>query len=182
MRKVTLGGAMMLLVAAGCSEPISPPTPPDLEPAEQGRATQELVTGGGQFVHPDFGTVTFAFTAVRHRDGSATGFFFQNQHDLGFIYAGKVTCFAVDRVNNRAWIAGDLTYSNDPSDITGVGDDAWFRILDLEKPAADPDRSTFLGFEGGAGIITSEQYCATRLWADGNARTWPVVKGGIAIH
>ena len=58
---------------------------------------------------------------MRHADGPSSGHFQQNQLDLGSIYKGKVTCFAVDRVNNRAWIAGDLTYSNDPSPVTERG-------------------------------------------------------------
>ena len=49
------------------------------------------------------------------------------------------------------------------------------------RAASELDRSTFLGFEGSAGIITSEEYCAVKLWAAGNARTWPV-SGNIEIH
>lgn len=142
----------------------------------------EKVTGGGQFVNPDFGTVTFSFVAIRHGDGRVTGRFHQNQHDLGFIYKGDVTCFAIDPVNHRAWIGGVLTHSNDPDPITEVGDDAWFRVLDLGKPKDGPDRSTFLGFEGGGGIVTSEEYCQVKIWPADNARTWPVVSGNIVIH
>ena len=142
----------------------------------------QLVTGGGQFEHPMFGTVTLSFTAVRHADGSVSGRFQQDQFDLGFNYKGEVTCFAVDPVNHRAWIGGVLTQSNDPDPITEVGDDAWFRVLDLGSSSAGPDRSTFLGFEGGGGIITSEEYCAAKIWPDNNARTWPVEQGNIAIQ
>jgi hypothetical protein len=142
---------------------------------------QEKVTGGGQFVHPVFGTVAFAFTAIRHADGSVSGHFQQNQFDVGFTYKGDVTCFAVDPVNHRAWIAGDLTFSNDPDPITQVGDDAWFRVLDVGQGTSEVDRSTFLGFEGSADIITSEEYCAEKIWAPNNDRTWPV-NGNIKIH
>jgi hypothetical protein len=168
----------VLVAAVACSDPA---TPDPAAPRLAAGGVQEKVTGGGQFVHPDFGTVAFAFTAIRHADGSVSGTFQQNQFDVGATYKGKVTCFAVDPVNHRAWIAGDLTFSNDPSPITEVGDDAWFRVLDTGDNAAEPDRSTFLGFEGGAGIITSEEYCAVKLWADGNARTWPVT-GNLKIH
>ena len=34
---------------------------------------EEKVTGEGQFVHPVFGTVSFSFSAKRHRDGQASG-------------------------------------------------------------------------------------------------------------
>lgn len=138
--------------------------------------------GAGRFVHPTLGSVTFAYTALRLGDGRVTGKFFQDQRDLGFIYAGDVTCFAVDPVNHRAWVGGVLTYSNDPDPITEVGDDAWFRVLDTGKGAVDPDRSTFLGFEGGGGIITSDEYCAARIWPADNARAWPVERGNILIH
>jgi hypothetical protein len=144
---------------------------------------EEKVTGGGQFVHPVFGAVTFSFSAKRDRDGLVKGVLFQNQHDLGFQYGGVVTCFAVDQVNHRAWIGGVLTSSNDPDPVTEVGDDVWFRVLDLGEGITDPDRSTFFGFDQGAPPFdTSENYCAARPWPDDNARTWPVVAGNIKIH
>jgi hypothetical protein len=142
----------------------------------------EQVSGGGQFVHPDFGSVTFSFVAGRQADGGVTGRFQQHQPAFGFTYKGDVTCFAVDPVNHRAWIGGVLTESNDPDPVTEVGDDAWFRVLDLGDNGAEPDRSTFLGFEGAAGIITSEEYCQRQIWPEENARTWPVVDGNIVIH
>jgi hypothetical protein len=80
-------------------------------------------------------------------DGRVSGTFCQDQPSLGFTYEGAVTCFAVDQVNHRAWIAGVVTSSNDPDPVTEVGDDVWFRVLDAGKHSADPDRSTFFGFE-----------------------------------
>jgi hypothetical protein len=152
---------------------------PDLKKAD----IKEKVMGRGQFVHPDFGTVTFAFSARRDHHGRVSGRMYQNQHDLGFEYSGRVTCFAVDEVNHRAWIGGVLTSSNDPDPVTEVGDDVWFRVLDISKHSADPDRSTFFGFDQGMPPFdTSENYCAARPWPDDNARTWPVVKGDIRIH
>jgi hypothetical protein len=177
MRTVTCRSAAALIALAACSET---PTSELASPQFAAGGVQEKVTGGGQFVHPVFGTVAFSFNAIRHADGSVSGHFQQNQFDVGASYKGKVTCFAVDLVNNRAWIAGDLTKSNDPSPVTEIGDDAWFRVLDLGQGAGEPDRSTFLGFEGSAGIITSEEYCAVRLWAPNNERTWPV-SGNIQI-
>lgn len=179
-------GAMLAAFTAGCTGP----TGPDAEngairPSQPSRAqqgVQESVSGGGHFVHPVFGTVTFSFTAIRHADGRVTGRFQQHQPAFGFTYKGDVTCFAIDPVNHRAWIGGVLTHSNDPDPITEVGDDAWFRVLDLGASNTGPDRSTFLGFEGGGGIITSEEYCQVKLWPDDNARTWPVEQGNITIH
>ncbi len=181
-----IDAGLMGLLALACGEPTAPVpaagTSEAAEPSEHRGRIVELVTGGGQFVHPDFGANTFAFVAVRHRDGRVSGKFFQHQPAFGFTYAGDVTCFAVDRVNHRAWIGGVLTHSNDPDPITEVGDDAWFRVLDPGHGNAAPDRSTFLGFEGGGGIITSEEYCRVKIWPDDNARAWPVERGNILIH
>ncbi len=183
---VRMGPYLVSVVALACSGPLDTGEPDaEIGPAGSqmaGVGVEQLVTGGGQFEHPVFGTVTFSFTAVRHSDGSVSGRFEQNQFDVGFKYKGDVTCFAVDPVNHRAWIGGVLTQSNDPDPITEVGDDAWFRVLDLGSSNVGPDRSTFLGFEGGGGIITSEEYCAVRIWPDDNARTWPVEQGNIAIR
>jgi hypothetical protein len=187
MQKAIWVGGLLGALALGCAEPSAPaPESRSLgagdRPADH-RGVSELVTGGGQFVHPDFGSVTFAFEAVRHGDGRVSGRFFQNQPFFGFTYAGDVTCFAVDQVNHRAWIGGVLTQSNDPDPVTEVGDDVWFRVLDAGTQSAEPDRSTFFGFEQPPpGIVTSEEYCQLKIWPEGNARVWPVEHGNIAIH
>ena len=173
-----------IALACGPTAPEGSRTGLDREGQNLEAGVQEKVTGGGQFVHPDFGTVTFAFVAIRHGDGRVTGRFHQKQHDLGFKYRGDVTCFAIDTENHRAWIGGVLTQSNDPDPVTEVGDDAWFRVLDLgQGSSTPPDRSTFMGFDMGAPPFdTSENYCAARPWPEGDARTWPVVAGNIEIH
>jgi hypothetical protein len=187
MQKAMWVGGLLGAMALGCSDPTATAPGSDLQRADVGPAesqgVQEKVTGGGQFVHPQFGTVTFAFEAVRHADGSVSGRFQQHQPVFGFTYAGDVTCFAVDNVNHRAWIGGVLTQSNDPDPITEIGDDAWFRVLDTGKESTEVDRSTFFGFEmPPPGIVTSEEYCQLKIWPDGNARTWPVEQGSIVIH
>lgn len=183
---VQMGAGLLSVVILACGGPLDTSAPDpgavSVGPRTAEIGVGELVTGGGQFEHPVFGTVTFSFTATRHADGSVSGRFEQNQFDVGFSYKGDVTCFAVDPVNHRAWIGGVLTQSNDPDPIAEVGDDAWFRVLDLGSSNAGPDRSTFLGFEGGGGIITSEEYCAAKIWPDGNARTWPVEQGNIVVQ
>jgi hypothetical protein len=181
-----VGPGVLAAIALACG-PMAPETsrsePETPRPEMAGGGVAEKVTGGGQFVHPVFGTVTFAFVAIRHGDGRISGRFLQNQHDLGFTYKGDVTCFAVDQVNHRAWIGGVLTQSNDPDPVTEVGDDAWFRVLDTGKSSSEPDRSTFMGFEQPPpGIVTSEEYCQLKIWPDGNLRTWPVVSGNVVIH
>ena len=187
MRKARWVGGLLGVLALGCSEPTAPAPEGGLrgvgdQPVD-GQGVAELVTGGGAFVHPDFGSVRFRFVAVRHRDGRVSGNFFQDQPFFGFTYAGDVTCFEVDEVNNRAWIAGVLTSSNDPDPVTEVGDDVWFRVLDAGKESTEPDRSTFFGFEQPPpGIVTSEEYCQLKIWPEGNARVWPVEHGNIVIH
>lgn len=185
MRYQSLVASGSMALALGCGAPASPDAPVgqvETRPELAVDGVVESVTGGGQFVHPVFGTVTLAFNATRHTDGTVTGRLQQHQPAFGFTYKGDVTCFAVDPVNHRAWIGGVLTESNDPDPVTEVGDDVWFRVLDTGDNAAEPDRSTFLGFEGGGGIITSEEYCQVKIWPDENARTWPVEQGNIVIH
>ena len=187
MRKAIWVGGLLGVLGLGCSEPTAQAPESGLRGAGDQPAdlsgVSELVTGSGQFVHPVFGSVTFAFEAVRHGDGRVSGTFFQDQPSLGFTYEGAVTCFAVDQVNHRAWIGGVVTSSNDPDPVTEVGDDVWFRVLDAGKHSADPDRSTFFGFEQPPpGIVTSEEYCQLKIWPDGNARAWPVERGNIVLH
>jgi hypothetical protein len=173
---------LLSLLTLACAGPGGPDGAMTESTALAGAGVEESVSGGGQFFHPIFGTVTVAFTAIRHADGSVSGRFQQHQFDVGFSYQGDVTCFAIDPVTRRAWIGGVLTKSDDPDPITEVGDDAWFRVLDVGQGQAEPDRSTFLGFEGGGGIITSEEYCAARIWHEENARTWPLEHGNIVIR
>jgi hypothetical protein len=181
-----VGTALLGVIAFACG-PTAPDSsrsgfPSDIQ-GVQTAAIEQMVTGGGQFVHPIFGTVTFAFVATRQTDGSVTGRVHQNQHDLDFEYKGDVTCFAIDDENHRAWIGGVLTHSNDPDPVTEVGDEVWFRVLDVGQGGTEPDRSTFFGFDQGVPPFdTSENYCEARPWPDDNARTWPVVHGNITIH
>ena len=149
-------------------------------------ASGPSATGGGHVLFAGEIDLGFSFSAVQLPNGRATGSF---HHSFEFDghqidYWGSVTCLAVDAANGRAWIAGDLTkvQSTHPDVVELPGDDAWFRVLDTgPASSADDDRSTFMGFEGSAGIITSEQYCAERPWPDDNARTHPVVAGNVTV-
>jgi len=180
-----VGAGMLAAIGLACGPMAPEGSKSDTEPhgSQMNVGVLEEVTGGGQFVHPVFGTVTFSFVAIRHGDGGIAGHFLQNQHDLGFEYGGAVTCFAVDQANHRAWIGGVLTRSNDPDPVTEIGDEVWFRVLDVGQGGTEPDRSTFFGFNQGVPPFdTSENYCAAQPWPDDNARTWPVVSGNIKIH
>lgn len=144
-----------------------------------------MLTGGGHFLFLGEVDVQFSFSAVQHPDGSTSGAF---HHSFVFDghqvdYWGEVTCLAVDAANGRAWLGGVLTRveSTHPDVIELPGDDAWFRVLDTGPTSAgEPDRSTFMGFKNEI-IETSEQYCALRIWPDGNARTHPVTQGNITV-
>ena len=129
----------------------------------------------------------FAFIAIQLRNGSAWGGFHHRVAlDTGIVdFRARVTCLAVDPVLRRAWIGGVITSndSTDPAFDTAVhqpGHDIWFRVLDNGYGDDPADRSTFVGFEGA--IPSSASYCEQRIWPDGNARTWSVSVGDIAIH
>ena len=130
--------------------------------------------------------VRFEFAAVAQNNENAKGdfeIFTDEGAGLTISFEAKVTCLAVDPVNHHAWIGGTIkeNESTDPDFLTDIhqkGRDIWFRVLD--DPAGD--RSTFVGFTGSAGFVTSADYCAGQPWPAGNARTWPVVSGGITVR
>jgi hypothetical protein len=135
--------------------------------------------------------VQFEFAAEqRNKNESAEGEFRVYADEGGGLivdFTARVTCLAIDAVNHRAWIGGKVTsnQSTDPDLMTKIhqrGDDIWFRVVDMGSGPGVTDRSTFTGFEGAAGFRTSRDYCAGRPWPADNARTWPVVQGGITIR
>ncbi len=146
-------------------------------------------TGGGHYLLSGVLDVKFSFSAVAHPDGTASGQFRQSLDNGGLLidFHARVTCLSVDPVNGRAWIGGVVTAnrSEDPGfqgGIFDVGRDVWFRILDDGEGHHAVDRTTFLGFTGGGGIMTSEEYCAARIWPADNARTHPVTSGNIQVR
>ena len=150
--------------------------------------TPPAATGGGHYDLPGV-TVQFGFSAVGLPDGGAAGQFHvagDEGDGLTIDIAGAVTCMAVDAANHRAWIGAVVTRngSTDPdlqTEIHQPGRDVWFRVLDSGEGNGAIDRTSFTGFKGAAGIQTSAEYCAVRLWAPDNARTWPVT-GNVSVH
>lgn len=147
-------------------------------------------TGGGHFLVSGSLDVTYSFSAKQKDDGTANGQF-RFSVELGGLpieFHGEVICLSVDSENGRAWIGGVVTQNNSehPSftgEINEPGRDVWFRVLDSgEGGDSEMDRSTFLGFEGGGGIITSEEYCDLAIWPDDNERTSPVAQGNIQVR
>ncbi|MDX1381412.1 MAG: hypothetical protein R3233_09840 [Xanthomonadales bacterium] len=147
-------------------------------------------TGGGHYLIGGSIDVEFAFAAKQKNNGTANGHFRQSLIFQGELveFEGEVICVTVDSDNHRAWIGGVVTVNNSvhPSFTTAIhepGKDVWFRVLDSgEGNNAEADRSTFLGFEGAAGIITSEEYCEAMIWPDNNDRTSPVIEGNIQVR
>lgn len=150
-------------------------------------------TGGGKayVTNPPLaiGTAEFSFSAVQHEDGTASGFFRMVRQRAGFNvdFTGRVTCMAVDPVTHRAWIGGVVVSNNsdDPNHTTPIhqpGEDVWFRVVDNgEGEDAPPDRSSVYGFAGAAGVTTSAEYCALKLWPAGDANAFALTEGNIQV-
>ena len=143
-------------------------------------------SGGGEALLSGVLELKFNVSAHLHADGSASGWARHYIEDAGFVYdfVTEVTCMAADPALGRAWIAGTIK-RNDTTDpafqqaIHQPGRDIWFRVADGGEGDGANDRITFVGFEGTAGIQTSEEYCALRIWPN-NAQ--PVVQGNIQVQ
>jgi hypothetical protein len=187
---------MTLATIVGCSEPRV--TGLSATSNGPGRATagvsgvQASASGGGHYLLQGLYDTKFSFSANENGNGDANGEL-RVSVDFGGAdgtasFTGVVTCMASDPVNRRAWIGGVITQNNSTSpdyqvDITQPGRDIWFRVLDSgEGTAAAADRTSFVGFTGSAGIQTSAEYCAARIWAAENARTHAVTNGNIQVR
>ena len=177
--------------AMGCQSPIEPSsTAGGTTQATQTAVAPPGTTGGGRLLVSGLLETTFTFNAVETGTGAAEGrlHYALTLEGLPVEFYGRVTCFAVDPVNHRAWVGGVVTenLSQHPSFTTPrtqVGRDIWFRVVDNgEGSNAVPDRSTIVGFEGDRGILTSAEYCARKLWVDGDVGTHPVTQGNIQVR
>jgi hypothetical protein len=190
MKATALAITVSTLLACQHSPAPTAPTEPvagrvTVAPAESA-GVEGSTTGGGHYLLQNAFDTQFAFSAVLHGDGSATGNFHQRlESGTGTVdFRGRVTCMAVDAANHRAWVGGviEKNESTDPSFLAPqhqVGHDIWFRVLDNGQAEAATDRTTFVGFEGV--IPSSAAYCHDRIWPDDNARTWPVTSGNITV-
>ena len=146
--------------------------------------------GGGNYLFADTFDISTAFGALALPSGRVLGVFRQSLDLNGELvsFRGRVTCLAVDSANGRAWIGGVVTRNDSEAagfqtEIHQPGKDVWFRVLDTGRgPSVPADRSTFLGFEGGGGIITSQEYCETKPWPADNDRTHPFTEGGVRVR
>lgn len=192
MRVFRLSGALAGLALLACdqSRPLAPLSSADPRVRRSVNLEQDddgLGSAQGSWQADISGLIaTYALDAEVEQNGKGDGeFTFYADEGGGLIvdFDAKVTCLSIDPVNHRAWIGGKVkaNRSTDPDLMTKIhrpGHDIWFRVLD----DAAGDRSTFVGFEGAAGFSTSADYCAGQPWPADNARTWPVVQGGLTLQ
>ena len=184
--------AGLVLAVAACDGPTAT-APLDFQETvtlyAPGGGGPDRASGGGKL---DFGgglMVDFAFGSVQHGEGLDAQGQLRFSVTLGgelIEFHGRVTCLAVDADEGRAWIGGVVTQNNSTrashtTPIHEVGKDIWFRVLDSGEGQSHVDRATFVGFEGGGGIITSQEYCEAQIWPDDNARTQPVAAGNVQV-
>ncbi len=160
----------------------------DITESTRGRIS--LTVGSGNYLIADTFDVNFSTLAIATPRGFVFGRFRQSLmfQDLLIDFKGEVICLAVDSENGRAWVGAVVTENNSehPSFTTEIhqpGKDVWFRVLDTGPGSNEPDRSTFMGFEGAGGIITSLEYCDAQIWPNDppNDRTNPVTRGNILV-
>ena len=102
-------------------------------------------TGAGFFADQ---SRVFAFSAVRHLDGSVTGEGVLIRPGIVFFHF-RANCLSV--VGNQATITGVITrntWTSDPS-LDFTGNNFWFRVVDNGegKKATGPDQMTFFFFD-----------------------------------
>ncbi|NOT07199.1 MAG: hypothetical protein HOP28_03245 [Gemmatimonadales bacterium] len=188
---------LLLLAACGTDSTTAPQVPePDPSPEalvqpllSQNHWAITWTAGAGQF-NAGAPLVDFGYAVIGFGGGGALGTLHFKTVLSGFVvdFYGRATCLSVDPANNRAWIGGVITkntstHASFTTPIHQVGKDIWFRAVDYSHHGGTPpDRITFVGFEGSAGIITSSEYCATKPWPANDERTNPLIKGGLAIR
>ena len=184
----TFYAPLAALAALALAHPVTANPIAELQAHDGGAGVVASATGGGHLL---IGTldVNFAFSAGERADGSAHGKFRHSVvlSDQLVEFYGDVSCISVDSENGRAWIGGTILRNNSehPSfttERTQPGRDIWFRVLDNTEGSGEPDRSTFVGFEGDAMIITSLEYCAVQPWPADNERTSPIIQGNIQVR
>lgn len=188
MRKTLLVSLLFMPLATACDNPVATDDVPVRAASIHAAASS---AGGGQMAVGAL-TVQFSYNAVlAGPSGRAVG---QARHSV--VVGGQlvefrtnVTCLSVDAANGRAWIGGTIVVNNSVNPaFTGAihqpGRDIWFRVVDYGEGsvAAQADRATFVGFEGSAGIITSDEYCSTQPWPAGDDRTNPVTAGNLQVR
>ena len=190
--RTTLSFTALALFA--CSEAPSPTEVSSADLTVAADAALGKVEGGGHYAIVLGGGLTldaqFAVSAQQtDTDETARGTFHHRTELFGdgIDFHGTVTCLAIDAAKGRAWIGGVVTKNRSvrepfaSGDIYQPGRDIWFRVLDVGQPPDGADRTTFVGFEGGGGIITSAEYCDAKIWPEGDARTNALTSGNLIV-
>jgi len=189
MRNPLLVSVLLLPLVSACDSPVGVHEMPR-QPASVHAAA--AAAGGGQLTVGGTLTVQFAFDALQvGPSGRAVGHARHSVEVGGQLveFHTSVTCMTVDAANGRAWIGGTILVNNSTNvgwmgAVHQPGADIWFRVADYGEgnQALQADRSTFVGFEGSAGIITSDEYCTTQPWPAGDAGTNPVTAGNLQVR
>jgi hypothetical protein len=163
---------LLCLMSSAACERLSGPlagAPPSLAAAS---AAMQRATGSGQLTIGGEGR-TFAFTAVRHADGTVSGEFqvFNRQQDIKA--HAELTCLSI--VGNQAWMGGVITNSSEP---TLEGGETVFRVLDNgEGGNAPPDMISLV--QPGLPPGSAAAYCAAMPpFPD----LIPVERGNVQVH
>ncbi|MDP9179071.1 MAG: hypothetical protein M3O61_15445 [Gemmatimonadota bacterium] len=192
MPRISLSAFAVVVVLSGC-DASDAPTAPALSPLfSSGSRVTGHANGSGTFnIGAPGAEIAFDLNALLRADGSASGsvHYITDLTDFGLAIIEirfRVTCLALDAGLGRAWIGGVVTENNSTNELYAtdpkrqVGRDVWFRVQDNGNGGSGTlDRSTQLGFEGSAGITTSAEYCAARLWTAAPAH--PVTTGNISV-
>ena len=119
---------------------------------------------------------TFAFTAVQHQDGTATGQAEVVNRSTGLVAHIQIVCLNI--LGNRAYVGGFVTHSNLPS-FTVPGDTAVFAAEDNGEGAnAPPDRITLTGF----GIFATPDCFNSFIVGILNTLFTPIQAGNIQVN
>lgn len=185
-----LAGALVLSACDASQDPTAPTVSPLFS---AGSRVTGHANGSGTFnIGAPGADIAFDLNALLRADGSASGsvHYVTDLTEFGLAtieFRFNVTCLARDVALGRAWIGGVVTENNSTNEFFATdpvrqpGRDVWFRVENNGHGGSGTlDRSTQLGFEGSAGIITSEEYCETRLWPAAPAH--PVTTGNISLR
>jgi hypothetical protein len=150
------------ITGCGGDQPIAGPEAAGAPSLDAGGVAAR-VTGSG--THVRIGAegeelTTFAFSAIRHADGTTSGQWEYHFRVAGFAMHGPVTCLSI--AGHEAWVGGTVTkvLSDDPAFQDLLGVEMWWRSRDNgEGSAAPPDSTTGLGFAFPGVTITAESWC-----------------------
>ncbi len=193
MTKTCLFSFAITLLLLACDMSREPTSPAESMLFGAGSRVTGHANGSGAFnIGAPGADIAFDLNALLRADGSATGSVNYitdlTEFGLGTIEIQfDVTCLALNAALGRAWIGGVVTANNSTNQtfatdpVRQPGRDVWFRIEDNGNGGSGTaDRSTQLGFEGSAGIITSQEYCEAQIWPAAPAH--PVVTGNISVR